>query len=248
MRNKKTLLDYPVASENLDAILAGLEVNQQDRVLCVGASGDQAFAILEEAGSVLVAETLGSQLDYIRRRRELLKNGAYNKFLNAAREYGKEMVKVEANLPAILYYFSKEGRLEKIRRNLKNLKLPRHSLDIFTAMQQKEYTKVYLSNLLTWGGKKAEKILFYLRQMAESIPSGCLVYVSDHLPVVYMIAPLMAREREIKEGEESLIKQRSLLETTSGILPENLGLDIRLTNIARQLETGEWSPAVYRKI
>lgn len=243
---KKTILEYPVTSESLAAILAGLEIDEEDRVLTVGASGDQAFALLERAGKVIVAETQRSQLDYIRMRRELLKKGDYRGFLNAAKRYGRKE-KVEANLPKILKYFDQEGRLERIRGNLKNLKMPRQPLDIFTAMKQAEYNKLYLSNLLTWG-KRPDEALFYLRQMAESIPSDCLVYVSQHGPMVYVIAPLIRKEIEIKEGEQSLLKQSSPLETASGILPEGLTLDIRLTNITRQLETGNWSPAVYRKV
>ena len=49
-------VEYLVTNETLDAIMTGLEVNPEDDILSLCASGDQAFAFLEVAKHVRVID------------------------------------------------------------------------------------------------------------------------------------------------------------------------------------------------
>ncbi len=74
-------LNYSHTNESLRAITEELDINPTDVFLAIGASGDQAFALLDGSKSVRVAEFRSCQIDYIRKREGLLRNGDYEGFL-----------------------------------------------------------------------------------------------------------------------------------------------------------------------
>ena len=61
-------LQFACSNENPAAIIAGLDVHSEDHVLTVGGSGDQAFALLERAGAVIVTDNNPAQIAFIRQR------------------------------------------------------------------------------------------------------------------------------------------------------------------------------------
>ena len=75
-------LEYISTNENLDAIVLGMDVNSNDRILAMGGSGDQAFALLEKAGSVTVVDRNSAQIWYIKQRAELIRQKAYEFFFS----------------------------------------------------------------------------------------------------------------------------------------------------------------------
>ena len=63
---------YARTNEDLTAIVKGLDVNPADYILAVGGSGDQAFALLENAKRVLAVDAEDQQVCHMRQLMEHL--------------------------------------------------------------------------------------------------------------------------------------------------------------------------------
>ena len=77
-------LEYFATNENVNAIMAGLEPSTSDTILTVTSGGDQALAMLENAGRVIVCDKNPHQIAYVRERVEALSRGDYETFLSIA--------------------------------------------------------------------------------------------------------------------------------------------------------------------
>lgn len=71
---------YGHTNESLWAVISGMNVSKDDRVLTICGSGDQAFALVEYAREVLAVDIEAKQIDYAKKRLEALKKGNYEDF------------------------------------------------------------------------------------------------------------------------------------------------------------------------
>lgn len=129
-------LTYSATNEVLEAIVNGLDLKPEDNVLAIAGSGDQAFAMLEYGCKVTAIDIKLDQIKFVKLRAEALKLKCYEDFLRK-----------KANPERIKAYFAKEGRLDRIRANLDNLKVLEPS-NIFTMQSAELFSKIYLSNAL----------------------------------------------------------------------------------------------------
>ena len=219
-------LNYSHTNEDLRSIIFGLDLNAKDNVLAVAGSGDQAFAILELAGSVTIIDVNSNQIEYIKKRIESLKKKDYGDFLkiripgvrdNLLRgKFSKGYSKF--NLGKRNEYFLKKGRLNKIGKNLNNFKINKLGDILKIAQKKTGYSKIYLSNIFRFNysindwDPLTKKVL---GRIAKNLPKGGLIYISDH-----------PKQLDVK----------------------GLKLDKNLTQKARKFETTNWPPAIYRRI
>ena len=231
-------ISFGWTNESLEAIMAGLEPTDGDSVLSVGGSGDQAFALLENAATVYVVDNSKSQLDYIRRRTRLLANGNFRRFLEDPKTLGScslfntgvsEKVKKERNS-----YFSRE-RLGRIRAKVENLRVL-GPMELTRAIRfMPGLTRLYLSNALEYGKKLQEfSADSALRSIARNLQPGSLIYVSNH------------DDLERKHGEFN--RNHRWYSPIQPFLPPTLAIDQELTQKARDYQAGRWHPGVYRRI
>ncbi|MFC1728117.1 class I SAM-dependent methyltransferase [Nanoarchaeota archaeon] len=172
-------VEYTYTNENLDAVMAGLDVQPNDNVLAICGSGDQSFAMLEIGARITAIDHFKSQLEYAQKRAKLLKTGDYEKFLrcNETKRHPKtnELMLLMYDNPMFGFfiprntYFRAEDRLEKIKGKLDNLNFTQG--DIFE--HQGEYSKVYLSNAAI-DGEDVQRVL-------GLIPVGGLIYSASHI-------------------------------------------------------------------
>lgn len=95
--------------------------------------------MLEYVKQVKVIDISALQIRFVILRAEALRRGRYDLFLcNRGSEF---------HIKRRDYYFSKEGRIDKIRENLKNLDILEPS-NIFSVNYKKTFSKIYLSNVL----------------------------------------------------------------------------------------------------
>ncbi|MBI4919049.1 DUF3419 family protein [archaeon] len=134
---------YSKTNESLPAIINGLDLKQNDSVLAIAGSGDQAFAMLEYAARVEVVDKSSDQIFLVKLRAEALRREEYSLFLRSSVDNFKELIK-ERNC-----YFSKRGRRQKIRGNLEQLVFLKPS-NISEVISERKFSKVYLSNALDY--------------------------------------------------------------------------------------------------
>jgi len=215
-------LDYTHTNESLDAIIAGLAINTGDIILAVGGSGDQAFAMLEYAKSVIVVDKNKHQIDYIAKRIELIKKGFYNRSLRIG-ELGtddgmcrgtRDYEFMKFNIEKRNRYFLQKGRLDRIRENLGFISLV--NADIFSVLGSGNQTKLYLSS--------AEPL--FLKNL-DSLDLDIQKY-----ELVYVTLPSMRTEIDPMRFK-------------------NIAKDLSLTVKASDLQKNKWElwePAVYRPL
>ena len=155
-------LEYVRTHENLASIVKGLEPCSSDVIIDIGGSGDNAFALTEDAGEVRVIDSNSAQIAFIRRRYDLLRDGNVDEFLSFMRGRNRAYM---------------ERRIEKIRKHLDRMVI-REPEDIFEAVEHENgFNKAYLSTapyysgFLSEGGNKIEVV-------SANLPTGGLVYLS----------------------------------------------------------------------
>ena len=155
-------LEYVRTHENLASIVKGLEPCSSDVIIDIGGSGDNAFALTEDAGEVRVIDSNSAQIAFIRRRYDLLRDGNVDEFLSFMRGRNRAYM---------------ERRIEKIRKHLDRMVI-REPEDIFQAVKHENgFNKAYLSTapyysgFLSEGGNKIEVV-------SANLPTGGLVYLS----------------------------------------------------------------------
>lgn len=214
-------LNYIATNENIDAIIKGLDVNNNDKVLSILGSGDQAFAMLEHS-KVIATDTIRAQLKFVNKRIEYLKENNFQDFLmknysvkktreyiegviTRTGEYVLEFINLRNN------YFLKEGRLENIKDNLDNLKIFNKNI---IDCHNEEFNKIYFSNALRAGTN--------ITELVDKLPHNGLIYLSNNKVANSIIE---------YSDKYSVVK------------------DYELSNIACELEkTSYEKPGVYRKI
>ncbi len=107
-------------NESLDAIIAGLDLSSKDTVLAIAGSGDQAFAILEHAKEVRAIDKNKVQINYVRWRINALKLNNLEEFYGFFGQHNYHDHKRKSKR-----YFSKKGRLQRIKSKLGNLIVPK---------------------------------------------------------------------------------------------------------------------------
>ncbi|MDI6738339.1 MAG: hypothetical protein QME12_07555 [Nanoarchaeota archaeon] len=221
-------LRFPVTNERLEAVVAGLDVKEGDRILAVCGSGDQAFALLENASYVLAADLNKLQVEYARTRAELLKQGNIDGFFSQPRDYNGG----EANdFMHMKNYFSKKGRLGRIREKLDKAGFVNSGFTECLGIQQ--FNKFYISNIIGYYefcmNSECCKLM---RLLSGRLPKGGLIYIANN-----------------DEMERSRTYASAFIRLNQpDMWPKELAKDETLTTEAASRESSLWKPAVYRKL
>lgn len=182
-------LAYRVTNESLEAVVTGLNPQQEDSILAICGSGDQAFAMLEKAGQIVVVDSLPKQINYFARRKNLLKEGEFEEFLNPG-EISSENRDLE-QLKIRNRYFSEE-RLKAIQPKLKDSwRVRRITGDLFNLVfPEGEFNKIYLSNILTYSLEPETIGLAQgrLKTIAKWLSERGLIYLAEYKPIINGIA------------------------------------------------------------
>lgn len=93
---------FTCTNESLPAIIAGLSPSSADRILAIGGSGDQAFALLEHGAQVAVIDHDARQIDFIRHRAAALADGDYY-------EFAKRHAFFEEGTPGMLHVYERDA-------------------------------------------------------------------------------------------------------------------------------------------
>ena len=237
-------LVYSGTNENLDAIVMGLDLQPEDSILAVGGSGDQAFALLEKAGSVTVVDTNPAQIELIRKRAELLRLGDYEGF--CASVSGNKSPE----------YFSRSG-IEKTLHDKVGRLYVRDAVDVLEVGTNETFTKIYLSNAIfqvTLPGmidpstNIGPETRDSLKRMAGCIPIDGLIYSAvEHDDCFLSKQSFIGAVVKVLSG---LVLNKLTSKENDGVSQVVMTKDERLTSIARRyLEPHEvWTPTVYRRI
>ncbi|MCK4553255.1 DUF3419 family protein [Candidatus Pacearchaeota archaeon] len=277
--NQTLQLKYSCTNEDLRGVVSGLNLSSEDNVLAVAGSGDQAFAFLEFARQVKAVDIVPEQIEFMRKKAETLRVGNYDKFLNDEIPSSSDghlagtssQQFAEFNQPRRREYFlANKGRLNKIRKNLGNLVIAEPADILEVAQTEQEFSKIYLSNVLTYGTEDRNAITEILRNIARNISLGGLIYVASHDGLSERKILLTSKKDEsdfINPLENLIFNQIS----NSGVnkmykvdryselyqdpdlrdesfLPPKLKVDRQLSLKVRGHEQGIWKPAVYKKI
>jgi len=247
-KSEKSQLWYSCTNENLDAIMAGLNIGSVDRVLSVAGSGDQPLAMIEKAAHVFAVDSNLAQIDFVLARVKAIASGNYygaNCFISRgcydgcikgskSSQNARELTKRRNT------YFWDENRLDRIRAQLKGLEVKQG--DILELVQDiRGFSKVYLSNVLGFGytsNMKEAWINELLSKVADGLPRDGLIYVANHNRVSFMALS--------GKNNRGIRLDKGFIEDSS-FLPSSLCLDKDLTILARNYERDEWHPAIYRK-
>lgn len=149
---------FAYTNECLEAIVAGLSLNENDDVLAVCGSGDQPFAMLEYTDRILAVDTYLSQVNYARKRKELILDGYFDEAFNFSDARTKN-------------YFHRE-RIDKIRRNLEKLKIEHVNIE---DVNYADFSKIYFSNVSGHNRTKDHRLGMKLLGTKE----GTLLYFSN---------------------------------------------------------------------
>jgi len=143
-----------ITNESVEAIVKGLDVRKDDRILAICGSGAQGFAMLEyvSEGKIVAIDRKDKQLEHASRLKDMLQAKEFEKFSAAH------------IAPRNNGYFSNIPRLEKISSNINNIEFNYADLADF---KEDIFNKVYLSNATI----KPQDI-------KNIVPVGGLVYIS----------------------------------------------------------------------
>lgn len=196
---------YSITNECLDAIIAGLDVKPRDRILAVGGSGDQAFALLEHVNKVTAVDIRESQLELIKLRAQALREGQIAPFfyvgIESHREGDNDMVSARNQ------YFNTE-RLERISEKLEALEIigPEGILEVAERLPKNTFNKMYLSNVRPRnpdGDATYDEQEKLLDRLSRRLPRRGIIYCSNFV----RFPPL-----ELVSVDEELTQEARLLE------------------------------------
>ena len=163
---------FPTSTESLEAIMRGLDPNSEDTILAVGGCGDQAFALLEKAGRVVVTDVNQSQLELIRKRKEALAAEDYIKFFlgtGSDFEFFNSDYRVK--------YFSDKTRIDLIRQNLQNLEIG-HARSIEEHTSTATFSKIYASDAISQRHSNID-MRSHLRLVLIGLRKHGLLYIAN---------------------------------------------------------------------
>ena len=215
------LVEYRYTDESLLAIMHGLDITKGDRVLAICGSGDQAFAMLEVADSVVAFDCNEDQIEFVRYRMGLLREGNFNGFLYAGRK----------DIPSYRREYFTERRCETLRGRLGRLELELANLYALPPnLNKSRFTKMYLSN-------------------AWCHSAGCSEYFipDKDIPSPKVLSMVLC---SLHAGGLVYVSRRGVFELDIGAeIP--LALQRNLTAVATSYEAmgthDFWDPAVFRK-
>lgn len=221
---------YLYTNENLDAIVKGLDVNETDDVLTLLGSGDQAFALLEYANSVLAVDIEEDAVKYAQYRLEALKAGDIGEFLKPRRfcdlNCSVPLDKERSNI-----YFMRGNRMEKIREKAGRLQIIHKS--IYEVNDLERFSKAYVSNALGYelsqaSIKQAEN---FLEELAQKLKIPGMAYIASKYN------PCPPKSVFFNAGADAIK------------WPNMFCIDERLTEEATALEKSfiTWKPLVLRR-
>lgn len=226
-------LRFDATNERLDAVITGLNPKQGDNILTVLGSADQAGAMIAEGAKVYGVDINLDQVRHAQERKGYIEKGDFASFLGTMS--GSNVHSHE--------YFKANNRLEKLAANIHNLAIAEGNV-FDEDLLRNGFNKIYLSNAISYGliqefdSHKRTEFMHYnfiriLNKIVESIPAGCMVYVSDSQFIF----------------SDEVIKEYGLNKLTQSA---NLEKDEFLSAEADKLEpkTGtcwDWHPAVYRR-
>lgn len=210
------MLMYTHTNENIEAILCGLDVKRNDRVLAIGGSGDQAFAMLECGARVQVIDHNSVQIGFIRTRINHLSREDRPSFLRTSHDpflnHSKTREAIERDR-----YFTKD-RIKIIAGNLNLLTVSGNSLETeLSHSDDGSYDKIYLSNAVV---SEKEQVV---AECARVLSAGGLVYYNGlHLPA-YGSSGVLTLHSERTEAARAIyqsLKERGICYGWSPIVLE----------------------------
>lgn len=169
---------YPYTNESLDAVVKGLDVNSSDDIIAVCGSGDQAFAMLEYANSVLAIDSDINQVEYANKRAVMIKEGSFEKMFEAAPRYLCQCKNEIDNKKRSIAYFMQPGRLQRIRRKIGSLEIRLVSRNFAEGIGESIFSKAYLSNIIGFEGFMAEPQpqAGFIKEIARRLRMPGLIY------------------------------------------------------------------------
>lgn len=162
---------YLATNEVVEAVVRGLDVTSQDRVLTVCGSGDVPFGMVERGAEVVALDINGLQVEYARWR--LQKLGLHDlhsffQFFDCGRGE-KNTVNRE--------YFSVQGKLSTICENASKMEF---GVGDILRQQRGEFTKIYLSNVLGSGVERLPAQIYEdFVSVSTLLVEGGLLYVTQ---------------------------------------------------------------------
>jgi hypothetical protein len=165
---------YTFINESIEAILGGLSIQDNDRVLTI-CSCAQPFGMLEfvNNGSVLAVDNNPGQIKFAKRILRMIKRG-------------DEKAIHELNLtPKDKDYFIQGKRLEKIAGNSEKIKFELRDVEQTPGFST-TFTRGYFSN-----------VPINLPKYADFFEKGALVYVTYASTLLPFDIPLFLRQREL---------------------------------------------------
>jgi hypothetical protein len=202
---------YVATNEDLKRITKSLDLDREDNVFAICGSGDQAFAMLEYANSVLAIDRNPKQVDFAQTRADYLREGRFDKFLFpfvssdikriTENRDSREMVRGQRWLiKKRNRYFNREGRLNNIRSRLDNL-----SFDVgdFTeTVQDQTASRIYISNMYDKYNQKNLKQ--DLNLLVRSLERRGLLFVTRYTSLVREMGIPHPQLRLVKEVSSSV--------------------------------------------
>ncbi|MCF7865901.1 hypothetical protein K9L67_04105 [Candidatus Woesearchaeota archaeon] len=176
------IINYLATNETINSPVKGLDPKSDDRILSIIGSGDQIFAMLEfiEKGQIIATDHWQPQIDYLNYRIDRLLNGKIDEFsgkkipypfIIKGKEYAINGKKTNFdNIRRRLNYFENEKRIEKIKKNINNLKIIQTATKI-QDFYDENYNKIFFSNAITYT-KDIQKLL-------NKLPINGLIYFSE---------------------------------------------------------------------
>ena len=165
---------YNATNESLKAIIHGLKITSEDKVLAVLGSGDQSFAMIAAgAKSVTAIDINPAQVQYANYGVNLIKyypSLFLNYIVNFQQPSTKPLQYKPGDISSRVEFFSMPEVLSKLQRNISRLNILQPG-DIFDVIRNKqlEFNKLYLSNIRV---TKDDIIL-----IENALPLGGIAYV-----------------------------------------------------------------------
>jgi len=158
-------------NESIEAIIIGLDVQSGDKILAIGGSGDQAFAMIGKGAIITTVDSDEDQLNFMFRRLNQIQNGDYEKFMSN-REW-----KGIRNQP----YFS-ESFFQNIHSNTNNISIIQGNIFEIAEKNESQFDKVYLSNAPTYeiGFPHYQEVRKRIARGATGLKIGGLLYFSEN--------------------------------------------------------------------
>lgn len=172
---KDKVLGYSYTNETLDAVVEGLELSGDERVLAIGP--DQGFALLEHARQVVVVDVNAYSLAILKARKKLLSEGNYEGFLSFEAPNPVRTPNVKGRND----YFLVPGRLVAIREKIHNLKFVGPKDIIAHIADDSDFSRVYFSNTLgDFRHTDQSEVLQVLNDTTDALQPNSLLYITYH--------------------------------------------------------------------